>query len=90
MKCNNFFRGLVLFLTLLITNTFAQSYVAIAHVIYDGNILYYADNEKDDDLKYKPLTKGDSGTFDIKFTEERLKASAIDKRRLRFGLMCTE
>ena len=90
MKCNNFFRGLVLFLTLLATNTFAQSYVAIAHVIYDGNILYYADNEKDEDLKYKPLTKGDSGTFDIKFTEERLKASAIDKRRLRFGLMCTE
>ena len=74
MKCKNFFRGLVLFLTLLAMNTFAQDYVAIAHVIYDGNGLFYADNEKDADLKFKPLTKGDNGTFDIKFTAERLKA----------------
>ena len=90
MKCKNFFRGLVFYLTLLAMNTFAQDYVAIAHVIYDGNGLFYADNEKDADLKFKPLTKGDNGTFDIKFTDERLKASAIGKRRLRFGLKCTE
>ena len=88
MKCKNFFRGLVLFLTLLVANTFAQDYVAIAHVIYDGNNLYYADNESN--LKYKHLTKGDDGTFTIYFVAERLKASAIDKRQLHFGSFCGE
>ena len=86
MKCNNFFRGLVLFLTLLITNTFAQSYVAIAHVIYDGNSLYYADNEKD--LKYQRLTKGDDDMFTVTFKNERLAAGKGNVRRLRFGLGC--
>ncbi len=88
MKCKNFFRGLFFCLTLLTASAFAQDYVAIAHVIYDGNSLYYADNENN--LKYKALSKEDDGTFTIKFTEERLKASAIDKRQLRFGSFCVE
>jgi fibro-slime domain-containing protein len=88
MKCKNFFRGLFFCLTLFIASAFAQDYVAIAHVIYDGNSLYYADNESN--LKYKSLSKEDDGTFTIKFTQERLKASAIDKRQLRFGSFCVE
>ncbi len=88
MKCNNFFRGLVLCLTLLVVNTIAQDYVAIAHVIYDGNNLYYADNEEK--LKFKNLSKEDDGTFTIKFTNERLADGKDAVRQLRFGSFCEE
>ena len=92
MKCNNFFRGLVLFLTLIVTNTFAQDCVAIAHVVYDGNNLYYADNESN--FKYKQLSKEDDGTFTVCFTQERLEGSdrqgREDVRQLRFGSFCVE
>ncbi|MBR5412294.1 MAG: fibro-slime domain-containing protein [Fibrobacter sp.] len=92
MKCKNFFRGLVLCLTLLAVNTFAQDCVAIAHVIYDGNNLYYADNEAN--FKYKQLSKEDDGTFTICFSQERLEGTdrkgREDVRQLRFGSFCTE
>ena len=92
MKCKNFFRGLVLFLTLLVVNTFAQDCVAIAHVIYDGNNLYYADNEAN--FKYRQLSKEDDGTFTVCFTQERLEGTdrkgREDVRQLRFGSFCVE
>ncbi len=88
MKCNNFFRGLLLCLSLLVVNTIAQDYVAIAHVIYDGNNLYYADNEEK--LKFKNLSKEDDGTFTIKFTNERLADGKDAVRQLRFGSFCEE
>ena len=88
MKCKNFFRGLVILLALLASNAIAQSYVAIAHVIYDGNNLYYADNEAK--LKYQALSRGDGGTFDIKFKEERLADGKDAIRQLRFGSLCKE
>ena len=73
MKCKNFFRGLALCLTLLVVNTFAQDCVAIAHVIYDGNNLFYADNEAT--FKYIQLSKDDVCTFNVCFTQERLEGS---------------
>ena len=92
MKCKNFFRGLAICLTLLVVNTFAQDCVAIAHVIYDGNNLYYADNEAN--FKYKQLSKDDDGTFPVCFTQERLEGSdrqgREDVRQLRFGTFCVE
>ena len=92
MKCKNFFRGLALCLTLLVVNTFAQDCVAIAHVIYDGNNLFYADNEAN--FKYKQLSKEDDGTFKVCFTQERLEGSdrkgREDVRQLRFGSFCAE
>ena len=92
MKCQNFFRGLVLCLTLLVVNTFAQDIVAIAHIIYDGNNLYYADNESN--IKYKQLKKNEDGTFTINFTQERLEGSdrlgRETVRQLRFGSFCME
>ena len=92
MKCQNFFRGLVLCLTLLVVNTFAQDTVAIAHIIYDGNNLYYADNEST--IRYKQLKKNDDGTFTINFTRERLEGSdrlgRETVRQLRFGSRCIE
>ena len=91
MKCKNFFRGLALCLTLLVVNTFAQDCVAIAHVIYDGNNLYYADNESS--FKYKQLSKEDDGTFTVCFVQERLEGSdrqgREDVRQLRFGSFCS-
>ena len=39
---------------------FAQT-VAIAHVIYDGNVLYYADNESN--FVYKSVEKDSNGIF---------------------------
>ena len=89
MKCKNFFRGLAICLTLLVVTTFAQDYVAIAHVVYNnGNTLYYADNEEN--LKYLPISLDNDGTFTIQFKPERLKSSKIKERKLRFGLGCTE
>ena len=60
--------------------------VAIAHVIYDGNVLYYADNESN--FVYKSLEKGEDSTFTIEFTNERLADGKKDVRRLQFGLGC--
>ena len=92
MKCKNFFRGLALCLTLLVVNTFEQDCAAIAHVIYDGNNLFYADNEAN--FKYKQLSKEDDGTFKVCFTQERLEGSdrqgREDVRQLRFGSFCAE
>ena len=64
---------------------FAQT-VAIAHVIYDGNVLYYADNESN--FVYKSVEKDSNGIFNIEFTNERLADGKKDVRRLQFGLGC--
>ena len=64
---------------------FAQT-VAIAHIIYDGNVLFYADNESN--FVYKSLEKGDDGTYTIEFTDERLAGGKKDVRRLQFGVGC--
>ena len=87
MKFNNFLRVFGFLLAFLATGAIAQDPVAIAHVIYDGNNLYYADNESN--LKYKELSKEDDGTFTIKFTEERLAAGKNKVRQLRFGSFCS-
>lgn len=88
MRKTNLFRSLGVFLALFVTCACAQSYVAKAHVIYDNNSLYYADNEEN--LKYKVLSIGEDGMFTIKFTAERLDGGKGAIRRLRFGLKCTE
>lgn len=88
MRFCHLLRSLVLCLALSCVLANAADSVAVAHVIYDGNGLYYADNESN--LKFKSLTMGSDGMFTINFTEERLKASAINDRHLRFGLQCAE
>ena len=91
MKYDHFFRVLVFCIALFAADTFAQDYVAIAHVIYDGNNLYYADNESN--FKYQQLTKGDDGMFTIYFKQERLEGSdrqgRENVRQLRFGAFCS-
>lgn len=89
MRFNYLFRGLVVCLALFVISASAakRDSVAVAHVIYDGNSLYYADNESN--LKYKALTKGDDGMFSIKFSNERLADGKKDVRQLRFGLVCS-
>ncbi len=62
--------------------------VATAHVVYNGSGLFYADNEEN--FKFQPAKQERNGTYTINFSEERLKPSAIEERRLRFGLQCTE
>ncbi len=84
----NLFRSLVLGLALLVICANAADYVAVAHVIYDGNNLYYADNESN--LKYKSLQMGEDGMFTIQFKEERLASGKKDIRQLRFGLNCSD
>ena len=88
MRYKNLFQSLGVFLTLFVTCASAQSTVAKAHVIYDNNSLYYADNESN--LKYKALSLGSDGMFTINFTPERLDGGKAEIRRLRFGLNCTE
>ncbi|MCF0223746.1 MAG: hypothetical protein HUK20_05705, partial [Fibrobacter sp.] len=88
MRCKNLFRGLGMTLALFVSGAAAQETVARAHVIYDNNSLYYADNESN--LKYKSLSLGADGMFTINFKPERLDAGKGDIRRLRFGLNCTE
>lgn len=88
MQYSCIIRGLFLCLALIAVTTYAQDTVAVAHVVYEGNNIYYADNESN--LKYKAVTKGEDGMFTIYFTEERLKSSAIDKRQLRLGLGCND
>lgn len=89
MRLRCLFRSLVVFLALFVisANAAKRDSVAVAHVIYDGNSLYYADNESN--LKYKALTKGDDGMFSIKFSNERLADGKKDVRQLRFGLVCS-
>lgn len=79
----NLFRSLGLFLALFVSCASAQT-VAIAHVIYEGDGLFYADNEEN--FKFKSLDREHDGTYTVKFTNERFKTD----RRLRFGLDCTE
>ena len=64
---------------------FAQT-VAVAHIIYEGNVLYYADNESN--FVYKAVEKNSDGTFTIEFTNERLANGKKDVRRLQFGVGC--
>lgn len=87
MRYMNLFRSLGLFLALFVSCASAQT-VAIAHVIYDGEGLYYADNEEN--IHFLPLEREHNGTYTVKFKEERLKTSAVEARKLRFGLKCTE
>jgi len=60
--------------------------VAVAHIIYEGNVLYYADNESN--FVYKAVEKNSDGTFTIEFTNERLANGKKDVRRLQFGVGC--
>lgn len=60
--------------------------VAVAHIIYDGNVLYYADNESN--FVYKSVEKNEDGTFTIEFTNERLANGKKDVRHLQFGVGC--
>lgn len=87
MRLMNLLRSLVVCLALFVCFSNAAD-VAVAHVIYDGNGLYYADNESN--LRYKALTKGDDGMFTIGFTNERLDNGKKDLRKLRFGLICSD
>lgn len=87
MRFTSLFRSLVVYLALFVCFANAQT-VAKAHVIYDGEGLFYADNEEN--LKFLPLDKKRDGTYVIDFNAERLKPEAIEARRLRFGLGCTE
>lgn len=65
---------------------FAQT-VAVAHIIYDGNTLQYADNEST--FVYKSVEKDSTGYFVISFDNERLAEGKKDVRRLRFGIGCS-
>ena len=85
MRISALFYRVIVCLAILSACAFAQT-VAIAHIIYDGNVLYYADNESN--FVYKSLEKGDDGTFTIEFTEERLANGKKDVRRLQFGVGC--
>ena len=90
MRFTSLLRSLALCLAPFVVFSNAADYVAVAHVIYDGNSLYYADNESS--YKYQALEKGEDGTFTIYFTQERLEGSdrqgREDVRHLRFGLSC--
>lgn len=87
MRFSNLFRGLACGLALFVVSANAQT-VAKAHVVYKGEGLYYADNEEN--FKFQAADRERNGTYTIDFTEERLKPSAIEARKLRFGLNCTE
>ena len=85
MRISELFYRVIVCLAILSACAFAQT-VAIAHIIYDGNVLYYADNESN--FVYKSLEKGGDGTFTIEFSDERLADGKKDVRRLQFGLGC--
>lgn len=92
MRFSYLFRSMVICLALFVISAAAQT-VAKAHVIYDGNSLYYADNESN--FKYKSLVKDSTtGEFLIEFTQERLegsdRAGRETVRQVRFGLGCSE
>ena len=86
MRISALFYRVIVCLAILSACAFAQT-VAIAHIIYDGNVLFYADNESN--FVYKSLEKGDDGTFTIEFTDERLSNGKKDVRRLQFGIGCS-
>lgn len=87
MRFKNLFQSFLVCMALFSISANAQApTVAKAHVIYDGNNIYYADNESD--LKYQSLSAEEDGTFTIKFTEERLADGKKDVRKLRLGLGC--
>lgn len=88
MRLRNLLQSLVLCLVPFVVCTNAADYVAVAHIIYDGNTLYYADNESS--LKYKKLDKNEDETFTIEFSKERLADGKKDVRKLRLGTGCSE
>ena len=87
MRLRNLLQSLVLCLVPFVVCTNAADYVAVAHIIYDGNTLYYADNESS--LKYKKLDKNEDETFTIEFSKERLADGKKDVRKLRLGTGCS-
>ena len=87
MRLTNLFRGLAMCLALFTISANAAT-VAIAHVIYEGDSLYYSDSEVD--LKFKHLNRDHDGTYTIKFDSERLDDGKDSVRALRFGLECKE
>ena len=58
MRISALFYRVIVCLAILSACAFAQT-VAIAHIIYDGNVLYYADNESN--FVYKSLEKARMG-----------------------------
>ena len=85
MRINGLVCRVLVCLAIFSACAFAQV-VAVAHIIYDGNVLYYADNESN--FVYKAIEKDSTGNFKIEFTNERLADGKKDVRRLRFGLGC--
>ena len=85
MRISALLYRVIVCLAILSACAFAQT-VAIAHIIYDGNVLYYADNESN--FVYKSVEKNTEGIFNIEFTNERLAEGKKDVRKLRFGLGC--
>ena len=85
MRISELFYRVIVCLAILSACAFAQT-VAVAHIIYDGNVLYYADNESN--FVYKAIEKGDDSTFTIEFSDERLANGKKDVRHLQFGLGC--
>ena len=86
MRISALFQRVMVCLAFMGAWVFAQT-VAVAHIIYDGNELYYADNESN--YKYQLLTKETDGTFTIKFDDERLRDGKKSVRHLQFGLGCS-
>lgn len=80
MRLTNLFRSLAVGLALFTISANAAT-VAIAHIIYEGDSLYYADNEEK--LKYSLVSQERDGTYTIKFNEERLDNGKAELRRER-------
>ena len=85
MRISALFYRVMVCLAIFSACAFAQT-VAVAHIIYDGNELYYADNESN--YKYQSVSKDADGNFTIEFTNERLAGGKKDVRHLQFGLGC--
>ena len=85
MRISGLISKVLVCLALFSACAFAQT-VAIAHIIYDGNVLFYADNESN--FVYKSLEQGEDGTYTIEFTDERLASGKKDVRHLQFGVGC--
>ncbi|MBQ3777419.1 MAG: hypothetical protein II835_04940, partial [Fibrobacter sp.] len=85
MRISGLFYRVLVCLAIFSAYAFAQT-VAVAHIIYEGNVLYYADNESN--FVYRAVEKNEDGTFTIEFTNERLANGKKDVRRLQFGVGC--
>ena len=85
MRISALFYRVMVCLAVFCACAFAQT-VAVAHIIYDGNVLYYADNESN--FVYKSIDKDADGNFTIEFTNERLANGKKDVRKLQFGVGC--